>query len=322
MSFKEITELLDNHYNPKKSAAVQRYKFNTRTRHPGETVSTYIAELKKLAVHCSFERDALNTMLCDRLVCGINDQRIQRRLLAEPELDYDKALTLALAIESADQNASALEKTPPAPETAGSSGGLHRISRYKRYTKPKEQTTDSCYRCGEKHRSSDCRFKSVYCRYCKKQGHIARVCRSRLRAQSSKKASDGKTQDTHQITLEGAPTLPPDEYPLFQVSDLDKDKRTPPLIAIVSVHGKDLPMEVDTGAALSVISKETYLSTWSANTRPPLRPSHVKLRTYSGEQLNVCGIIDVSVIYKQQSKKLSLQVLEYKGSRLAKALST
>ena len=82
---------------------------------------------------------------------------------------------------------------------------------------------------------------------------------------------------TYQISLEGAPTFLPDKYPLFQVSDLDKDKHTPQLITIVSVHGKYLPMEVNTGAALC--HKETYLSTWSANTRPPLRPSHVKLRT-------------------------------------------
>ena len=131
LTFKEITELLDNHYNPKKSATVQCYKFNTHTRHPSEIVSTYIhvAELKKLAVHCSFERGTLNTMLCDRLVCGINDQRMQCRLLAELELDYDKALTLALTIESADQNASALEKTPPVPEAAGSSGGFSLIPR-------------------------------------------------------------------------------------------------------------------------------------------------------------------------------------------------
>ena len=49
LTYKEIGNLMEAHYNPKKSEAVQRYKFNSRVRHSGETVSTYIAELKKLA---------------------------------------------------------------------------------------------------------------------------------------------------------------------------------------------------------------------------------------------------------------------------------
>ena len=42
-------------------------------------------------------------MLCDRLVCGVKEPKIQRRLLAEPTLSFDKAFELALALESADK---------------------------------------------------------------------------------------------------------------------------------------------------------------------------------------------------------------------------
>ena len=40
-------------------------------------------------------------MLHDRLVCGINDEHIQRRLLAEHSLDFKKALKIATSIETA-----------------------------------------------------------------------------------------------------------------------------------------------------------------------------------------------------------------------------
>ena len=73
LSFAQLVDLLNKHYNPKKAAAVQRYKFNSRIRQPGESIATYVAELKKLAVHCGFEEDTMKQMLCDRLVCGIND---------------------------------------------------------------------------------------------------------------------------------------------------------------------------------------------------------------------------------------------------------
>ena len=38
------------------------------------------------------------------MICGVNDERIQRRLLAESQLDFKKALELATAMEIADKN--------------------------------------------------------------------------------------------------------------------------------------------------------------------------------------------------------------------------
>ena len=60
----------------------------------GETVAEYVEELKPLAEHCGYD-SILNDMLRDRLVCGIVDGRIQRWLLAEPTLTFQKAFELA-----------------------------------------------------------------------------------------------------------------------------------------------------------------------------------------------------------------------------------
>ena len=101
--FKSLTEVITKHYNPVPSEIVQRYKFHTRFRQPGETVSTYVSELRSLAVHCNFGA-TLDLMLRDRLVCGINDDAIQRRLLSEQNLTFDKALTTAQGLEAAAKN--------------------------------------------------------------------------------------------------------------------------------------------------------------------------------------------------------------------------
>ena len=50
-------------------------------------------------------------MLHDRLVCGIENSQIQRRLLAEPNLTLDKTVEILLAMESADRNVRDLQKT-------------------------------------------------------------------------------------------------------------------------------------------------------------------------------------------------------------------
>ena len=98
-------------------------------------------------------------MLRDRLVCGVEDSRIQRRLLAEPELTFDKAFEIAMASESAEKNVKDLQS--PVPVNKLKSHG----------------TQNPCYRCGEKHKAADCRFKTAECRKCGKKGHIACVCK-------------------------------------------------------------------------------------------------------------------------------------------------
>ncbi|TWW76465.1 Retrovirus-related Pol polyprotein from transposon 412 [Takifugu flavidus] len=60
----------------------------------------FVAVLRKLAQDCNYG-DKLSEIIRDRLVCGIVDDRIQRRLLSEPDLTFDKALKLAQAIETA-----------------------------------------------------------------------------------------------------------------------------------------------------------------------------------------------------------------------------
>ena len=55
-------------------------------------------------------------MLRDRMVCGINHDHIQRRLLSEATLTFDTALQLTQAIESADKDAQDLKPFPSEPE--------------------------------------------------------------------------------------------------------------------------------------------------------------------------------------------------------------
>ena len=96
----KFQDLVTKHHDPRPSVIVQRYRFNTRNRRGGESIPTYVAEFRHLSEHCNFGT-SLNEMLHDQIACGIEDTKIQRRLLAEPELTFDKAFELAQASESA-----------------------------------------------------------------------------------------------------------------------------------------------------------------------------------------------------------------------------
>ena len=73
-------------------------------------------------------------------------------------------------------------------------------------------------------------------------------------------------------------------------------------------------MELDTGAAISVINESTYKIVLAQ--QPLLRKSNVKLHTYSGEQLSVLGELQVTVHYNEQKVSLPLIVLQGSGPNL------
>ena len=102
-----------NHASPKPSVTVERFRFNSRTQRPGESVAEFVAQLKCLSEHCEFGA-AAKEMLRDRLVCGLSDTIIQRKLLAEADLTLDRFLDTARAMEAAEPNAKTLQSTSTA----------------------------------------------------------------------------------------------------------------------------------------------------------------------------------------------------------------
>ena len=85
---------------------------------------------------------------------------------------------------------------------------------------------------------------------------------------------------------------------------------------MVNVDGVDLPMELDTGAAVSIISHRAYRTIWSDGKHPVLHSSTAQLRTYTGEIIYVMGSIHVTASYHNQSKQLSLLVVPTDGPTL------
>ena len=75
-------------------------------------------------------------------------------------------------------------------------------------------------------------------------------------------------------------------------------------------------MEIDTGAAASVISEKTYKNAWVGEARPSLLTTNVLLRTYSGERLNIRGEIKVDVQFRDKKAKLNLLVVVGNGPSL------
>lgn len=310
-SLDEIVKLVQDHHQPPPSVTVRRFAFHSRSRKNAETISDYVASLRELSEYCDFG-GSLNDMLRDRLVCGVNDERYQRRLLSESKLTFEKAFELAQSMELADQNLRELRDS-----------GSKRVNKVNARAKDRAEgqtsghaacatyrgTCGSCYRCGGDHRPSECRFKNAECRYCHKKGHIARACRLKAaKHKFGKTSADGKHLPD---SADRANYV--EEEPLYQLSP----SRTPPLIVHVRINGEICDMEVDTGAGISLMSEAMYQQKWSSSARPPvLSPAAVRIRTYTGETVNVLGVAAVTVEYEDQRCELDLHVVSGSGPSL------
>ena len=79
---------------------------------------------------------------------------------------------------------------------------------------------------------------------------------------------------------------------LYHFSD-SKNRR--PISLEVYLEGRPLIMELDTGSAVSVVSKEVYQEYLH---HVPLKDTFLKLRTNTGEPVEPMGFCNVTVQYK------------------------
>ena len=289
----KIVQLIDRYLNPKPLVIAERFHFHLRNQREHELVNQYSAELFRLAKTCDF-RDNLKDTLRDRFVCGLRNVAIQKKLLTEKNLTWDTALEIAQAMEIvAKQTEQIKNEATREPEAIQVNKVAQQPERY------------SCFWCGKGgHAARTCYFKDKQCHKCHNTGHIARMCpkekMSKERKNKGINVVDEETESEDQ------------DCGLFDIQVVNG--HTPDKIMVnVNIEGIQLGMELDTGAAVSVISESTYHSKFR---HIPLQHSDIILHTYSGEKLAVVGQMEANVNYEQQNKHLLLYVIKGKGPAL------
>ena len=102
-------------------------------------------------------------------------------------------------------------------------------------------------------------------------------------------------QETHHVADAVRDPTDSTTYNLFAVTE--QPTAVPPLMVEIEVNQTRLHMEIGTGATVSIISMDTYTKLWPTEQRPKLEPSARKLRTYTGEELDVKGNLTVDITY-------------------------
>lgn len=167
----EIVALLKQHLSPEPNVILERFKFNLRNRKEGESVADYVAQLRNLARECAYnDKLCWKKILTDRIVCGINDVHMQKKMLAEKALTFEKSLAIALSSEAAAKQTHEISNSSKSSTPAM----IHRVDAIK---KNNQKRSAICYRCGDaRHMANNCLFRDKQCFVCDKVGHITKVC--------------------------------------------------------------------------------------------------------------------------------------------------
>ena len=276
---RRVDRRADSAFAPAPLAIAERYRFHKRDQAPGETVATYVAEVRRMARYCDFGGN-LEISLRDRFVWWLKNKAVIKKLLQEKDLDLPKAIAIATATEIASRDAADLGKgsTTAAP--------VHSIRKQRLLPKTSSSLSrDNCFRCGRMGRTpQNCKCKEMDCLQCGKRGHIARACPVKNNSKPSwskhqRQSAQHRLSKTHALK-EGEDVccttfLPhlPERRPWWRNIE-------------PTINGTPMRMELDTGSALSIIPDCLYHHHFSGL---PLSPTSVVLKTYGGERIKPLG---------------------------------
>lgn len=193
--YKDLTDKLKELYEPEALEIAEIFRFNNRKQLPGEDVQTYANALSALSENCKFDTYK-DKALRNQFVCGLSSTRTIARLLETKDLDFKGALSIARSMELSKKEVSTLQgetsntssvnmiqagkKNPKASKKKSGKGKNSRGNSHK------PEGPLECYRCGGGHSANNCQNKeSLWCNFCKRKGHITKVCLKRKKQNQS-----------------------------------------------------------------------------------------------------------------------------------------
>lgn len=299
-SYEQIAAYLQEFYDPAPLEIMENFRFHQRKQEEGETIQQFIAALQKLSIHCRMGA-YLKIALRNQLVFGMASKRIQSRLLEVKDLTFEKAMQMALTMELSEkggvqlQSKSTVDKAeclqtdkktpkiqkrikekPSSTEAKKKTSNSSSTRNSKRFSTTFTKSKVTCFRCGNSHLATKCTLsKDITCHSCGKKGHLSKVC-------FAKEENVQYIESIHAVEHVG-------RRGKFEIE--------------LKVNEKLMRFEIDSGAAITLVSKELACSLFPTST---IHRSKLRLVTFCNTELRTYGFM--RVIVEHEDKKFDLNM--------------
>ena len=244
---------------PRKNEVFERYKFWQRDQREEETVDQWVNELRLLLSSCEY-CEQKETNLRDRIVFGVADMRVKKRLLRESGITLDKELDICHAAEASKVQMKVMVTENQQSHDVNflrKNKSVNRGKSYRQGSKPPECSTvthkhhtqfhqgNNCGYCGSQHQPRKCPAYGVICSKCKGKNHFTKVCRG------------GKyTKKVYQVETEHVDNND-DSSNYFFVGTVTGRKHSTSTDqkwqAVINVQGNSVRFKLDTGSEANVL---------------------------------------------------------------------
>ena len=271
--------------NPLTNVIIERHKFNSRVQQQSEPVQNFITSLKILSYSCEYgpRKDSL---IRDRIVCGVSSDTLRRQLLKERELTLHRAIQMCQIHETADAHTTQVTQ---AHNTQVAEQAEVRVVRHSSLRKDK-----SYIYCGRLHprKKELCPAFGKICSACSKPNHFAKVCKTTSRKTSGR---------INVVDIEDPETSFEIEA-LTQISQLHEIHCT----AYINTH--NVKLKIDTGAKCSVMPVEIYTRV-KAHERIN-RHNAVNLIAYGCDRFSTLGTVNFRCKIGSPTELIIFQVID------------
>lgn len=288
----KIAAAFENFCEPKKNVIYERFKFNQRSQEAGETFDNFLTAIQKLIRTCDYG-DHEDAILRDRIVIGINDTKLQEKLLGrEDEMDSVKVIALCRAAELARTQAKDMrgQKTGCIDSISKDKnkfqGKFNKFDKSKfdtRHNKNNQGQKTKCFRCDRSHEANNCPAKGKTCNRCGKSNHFAKVCTAK---ESAVKPKDKKVSH---VTVSQEKSDDDDfDYDSLFIGSVNLFNESKSWIEVIKINGVSIKVKIDTGAEANCMNLKVFKRITANKVKLHLLSENFD--TYGGGKLKAVGI--------------------------------
>ena len=297
----KVLEKFEERCVPARNETYERFVFFKREQLPSESLDCYITAFLKLSENCGFGT-LRESLVRDRLILGVKDDRIWEKLLGKRDLDLDKAVEMIKASQVTHSQAS---------EIAGEASVQEDVNAVKHKPKPQKESEKrklpksstrnpssnsklkECLFCGGKHALDRklCPASGQTCKKCGKVGHFAVKCRS--------KSVNVNFNDVEEV---------------FFINNIGgKDQA---LVPVTLNDTASVTFQIDTGSSANILPLEDYIRATNDFNRASIVPKDITLVMHDHSKRKALGSARLKVEHNGNKHELNFVIVDQRVTPL------